>query len=191
MRLARPRRRTGTAPGPADPGSAARSAPAAGRCTVDVVLLAALAAELEPQLSAMRPPRARLRSVVSPYDLFSRAYSSLPTRIRVVSSSRTTVASTFSRGSPGRARSSSHARADRRQRRPERHHPLVLGLVADLRASAGGSGTASAPSRRGRSPGCGPAGRADPDVVQAGGITSERIRSSVARSVTFCPSGPT
>ncbi len=33
------------------------------------------------------------------------AYSSLPTRIAVASSSETTVASTFSRGSPGLARS--------------------------------------------------------------------------------------
>ena len=45
--------------------------------------------------------------VVSPNDLLVRAYSSLPTRIRVVSRSRTTAARTFSRGRPGRARSAS------------------------------------------------------------------------------------
>ena len=45
--------------------------------------------------------------VVRPYDLFSRAYSSLPTRISVPSSSRTTVASTFARCSPGFRKSSS------------------------------------------------------------------------------------
>ena len=49
----------------------------------------------------------RFLSVVSPNDRLSRAYSSLPTRISVVSSSRTTAASTFSRDSPGVARSAS------------------------------------------------------------------------------------
>jgi len=38
--------------------------------------------------------------VVRPNDLFSRAYSSFPTRMKVRSSSCTTVASTFSRGNP-------------------------------------------------------------------------------------------
>src|SRR5579872_5441052 len=47
----------------------------------------------------------RSRRVVRPKEPFSRAYSSLPTRIRVVSSRRTTVASTLRRGRPGRARS--------------------------------------------------------------------------------------
>lgn len=48
----------------------------------------------------------RLRRVVSPKDLFSRAYSTFPMRMKVVSSSRTTVASSFSRcnqGAPNRA----------------------------------------------------------------------------------------
>ena len=47
----------------------------------------------------------RSRSVVSPNERFSRAYSSLPTRISVSSSRRTTAARTFSRGRPGRPRS--------------------------------------------------------------------------------------
>ena len=42
----------------------------------------------------------RFRSVVRPYERFSRAYSLPPTRISVASSSRTTVASTLSRGRP-------------------------------------------------------------------------------------------
>src|ERR1700733_13461128 len=46
----------------------------------------------------------RLRSVVSPYERFLRAYSSLPTRMHVTSRRRTIVASTFSRGTPGHAR---------------------------------------------------------------------------------------
>ena len=42
-----------------------------------------------------------LRIVVRPNELLSRAYSSLPTRIRVFSSSCTTAAITLRRGSPG------------------------------------------------------------------------------------------
>ena len=42
---------------------------------------------------------------VNPNESFCRAYSSLPTRMRLRSSNCTSVASTFSRGRPGRARS--------------------------------------------------------------------------------------
>ena len=49
----------------------------------------------------------RSRSVVSPNDRFRRAYSSLPTRMRVSSISRTTSARTLRRGRPRAARSAS------------------------------------------------------------------------------------
>ncbi len=49
----------------------------------------------------------RLRSVVSPKLSLSRAYSSLPTRTSVFSSSLTRAASTRRRGRPGSARSCS------------------------------------------------------------------------------------
>ncbi len=54
---------------------------------------------------AARTFRWRLRSVVSPYESLSRAYSGLPIRTSVVSSRRTTVAATLSRDMPGFARS--------------------------------------------------------------------------------------
>ena len=73
-----------------------------------------------------------LRSVVNPYERFARAYSSLPTRISVRSRSSTTVATTFSRGSPGRAEVCGGTRAQLRQRRGELEHPAVLHLVAHL-----------------------------------------------------------
>ncbi len=47
----------------------------------------------------------RPRMVVSPKDSFSRAYSSFPTRMYVVSSSLTTAANTFSLVRPRRSRS--------------------------------------------------------------------------------------
>jgi hypothetical protein len=46
-----------------------------------------------------------LCSVVKPNELFSAAYSRLPMRINVLSSSRTTAASTLSRGRPRRRKS--------------------------------------------------------------------------------------
>jgi hypothetical protein len=49
----------------------------------------------------------RRRSVVRPKELFSRAYSSFPTRISVRSSSRTTVASSWRRVWSGARRSRS------------------------------------------------------------------------------------
>ena len=74
----------------------------------------------------------RSRSVVRPNDLLSRAYSSLPTRMSVSSSSRTTAASTFSRGRPGRREVRVDALADRRQQPGEGDHPLELRAVAVL-----------------------------------------------------------
>ena len=71
------------------------------------------------------------RIVVRPNEPLSRAYSSLPTRISVFSSSCTTVASTFSRGSP-LAQVGAGALADARQRLRERDQPAVLRLVAHL-----------------------------------------------------------
>ena len=89
-----------------------REAPVA---QADLVLAPGLAAEPEADRASPSTVACRSRSVVSPNERLSRAYSSLPTRISVVSSSRTTAASTFSRGRPGRARSASHALADARQ----------------------------------------------------------------------------
>ena len=121
-----------------------------------------------------------------------RAYSSLPTRISVFSSSCTTAASTFSRGRPGRAQIRAGAPPDRRQRLRERDHAVGTWSRRGPRASAGDSDTASARGRRGRSPG---GGRADPGEIQtsvhAGGITSERMRCrSALFRMTFL-SGPT
>ena len=134
-----------------------------------------------------RSSTCRLRSVVSPYERFSRAYSSLPTRISVVSSSRTTVASTFSRGSPGSARSRSTRARMRRQRRAEREHPLVLGLVAHG-APARMVAVLLAPLRVARrSPGGGRARIGQIQTsVQAGGITSDLDPRSFGSSVPRC-----
>ena len=96
------------------------------------MLHAALAAERKRDV-APRTSTCRLRSVVRPYDPLSRAYSSLPTRISVRSSSWTTVASTLSREQRRRCRSRFDGAADRRQRRGEFEQPIELGRVADLR----------------------------------------------------------
>ena len=110
----------------------------------------------------------RVRSVVRPKESLARAYSSLPTRMRVVSSRRTTVASTLSRGSPASARSWRDAAPDARQRPGEGEHAPVLGLVAHFaparviavllapaRVAAGGLQMAVV-------------ARADPDLVPGG-----------------------
>ena len=114
-----------------------------------------------------------------------RAYSSLPTRISVVSSSRTTVASTFSRGRPGRARSASTRRADARQRRAEGDHAVVLGLVAHLAPARVVAVLLAAPvvAAGGLEVAVRRAGRSR-RRVQAGGMASERMRASVASSRT-------
>ena len=88
----------------------------------------------------------RLRSVVRPKLLLSRAYSSLPTRARVFSSSVTKAASTRRRGRSGSARSRFHLVADLGQHAAEHQHAAVFrlvphdapaGVVAVLLAAAG------------------------------------------------------
>jgi hypothetical protein len=64
--------------------------------------------------------------VVSPKDWLDRAYSSLPTRMSVASSRRSTVASTFSRGSPGSARCASTPSRTRGSSVPKRTMRLYL-----------------------------------------------------------------
>ena len=60
-----------------------------------------------------------------------RAYSSLPMRMRVVSSSRTTAASTFARGQAGELQVAFGGAADLRQRPAEGERPAVFRLVPD------------------------------------------------------------
>ena len=122
---------------------------------VDRVLDAALAPEPEPDRAARRRRRGGRASWSGRTSWLTRAYSSLPTRIRVVSSRRTTVASTFSRGRPGRARSASTRVADRGQGLRRRPSSGRTWSRRGPTASAGGSGTACAPWRRGPWPGCG------------------------------------
>src|ERR1700722_17853958 len=74
----------------------------------------------------------RLFIVVRPNESFSLAYSSLPTLIKLVSSKRTTVASTFCLGKPGCFRSCCTCRRIDRQHRSERDHPAELSLIAHL-----------------------------------------------------------
>ncbi len=152
--------------GPAAPGSGARRARAAGRATATACSLAALAAEREAKLAADRRRRGRSRSVVRPNEPFSRAYSSLPTRMSVVSSSRTTVASTFSRGRPRRAEivvdaargSSGRAPAERDHAsyfvssRCARQRGVVAVLLAPARVAAGRLDVAARRSGRSRRP---------------------------------------
>ena len=71
----------------------------------------------------------RLRKVVRPKDPFARAYSSLPTRTSVSSSSPTIVASTFSRD-PGAGKIGVHCAPDRDQRLAEIGEPRELRFVA-------------------------------------------------------------
>ena len=105
---------------------------------------------LEPEISTWRSCR-----VVSPNERLDLAYSSLPTRMQVHSSSRTTVASTFSRGSPGWLRSRSSRCADLRQRLAEAPACGRTWSRPGPPATWGDSGTASALARPGRWPGCG------------------------------------
>ena len=110
----RPDRRTRTAPGRAAPGSAARSPPGdgpAGRPRGAAPTCRGTGRRIDvPSTRTCRP-----RIVVRPNDRLSFAYSSLPTRMSVASSSRTTAARTFSRDKPGRARSASQRRRMRGQ----------------------------------------------------------------------------
>ena len=68
-----------------------------------------------------------------PNDLFARAYSLLPIRISVFSSSRTTVASTCGARQRRGLEIGVHALADRRQRARKVDHLAVLGLVSRAR----------------------------------------------------------
>ena len=89
--------------------------------------------------------RWRLRSVVAPKLLFSRAYSSLPTRICSRSSRRTTAARTVSRSSLRFLRSRSTRARSRGRASPNSGSPHiwrrrawpVVGMVAILLAAAG------------------------------------------------------
>ena len=74
----------------------------------------------------------RSRRVVRPNELFSRAYSSFPTRMLVVSSRCTTVATTLSRFSARRDMSFSTRRRIRGSAAAEREQAMVLGLIAHL-----------------------------------------------------------
>ena len=74
----------------------------------------------------------RRRRVVRPYDLFARAYSSFPTRINVVSSSRTTVAKTFVPRKPGPGRGRPPHGAVSRKGLSEGDGSRKLRLVASL-----------------------------------------------------------
>ena len=106
-----------------------------------------------PDTSAWRP-----RRVVSPNDRFERAYSSLPTRIRVSSSRRTTAARTFARDRPVRRdRAASRARM-RGSACAEGQQAVELVLVRGP-GTAGGSDTACGHGRPARSPGDGRADR--------------------------------
>ena len=83
--------------------------------------------------SRPRPSTWRSRSVVRPNEPLSRAYSSLPTRISVVSSRRTTrrqhLLARQAGAAPGRASTRSRMRG---RARGEGEHAVVLGLVAHL-----------------------------------------------------------
>ena len=130
--------------------------------------------------------------MVSPNERFARAYSSLPTLMPVHSSSRTTVASTFSRRQTGTGEVLLDPGPDGREHPAELDHPAELGLVPDLSPLAGGSGTASARARPGRWPGCArwAIGQIQTSVY-AGGIAEERIRAISFLSVMRLPSAPT
>lgn len=99
----------------------------------------------------------RARNVVNPNDLLSRAYVSLPTRTRVVSSIRTTVASTLSRDISGFEKSVS-------TRSRKRGNAFAKAIVDSYLFASRTSrqrlwnGTAYAPSHRVRWPGRGRAG---------------------------------
>src|SRR3979490_1358728 len=88
------------------------------------------------KFSTARPSRMkltwRLRSVVRPKLLLSRAYSLLPMRTRVASRMLTTTARTFSRGNP---RSPRAGRAHAIELRAVAHLP-PFGMVAVLFAAA-------------------------------------------------------
>ena len=121
---------------------------------IDLVEHAALAAKVKSQLGARRRDVTILAASSGRTSRSSRAYSSLPTRMNVVSSRRTTVASTLLARQAGRLQIGGDALPDRRQRAREGDHLFVLGLVPRARASAGDSGTACARARRGPWPGC-------------------------------------
>ena len=154
VRARRPDRRTGRAPDRAGPGSAGRARPGVGR-----------AGRPRPGGRTCRgtgsgsrsrsPGRAETRSVVRPKERLSRAYSSLPTRMSVVSRSRTTAARTFSRARPGRARSRSTRARMRGRTRAKLDQPRRTCRRRGGPASARGSGTACGRGRRARSPGDG------------------------------------
>ena len=67
--------------------------------------------------------------VVRPNDLFSRAYSSLPTRIKVVSSNETTVAQYFFPGQTGKRHVFLYAAANLSECLAEQKHLLVFVFV--------------------------------------------------------------
>ena len=118
-----------------------------------------LAPEPEADRRAREPTRAGRGASSARTSGSAGAYSSLPTRISVSSSSRTTAARTFSRGRPGPAEVAVDPPADRRQRRGRTRRAARTSPIRGAPRNAGGSGTACGPSRRGRSPGGGRAGR--------------------------------
>ena len=135
----------------------------------------------------------RSRNVVRPYDLFVRAYSSFPTRTSVASSSRTTVATTFSRGIAGVGRGrlatclriAGSARAELVQAGELRFvavgaEPRVIPVLLPTPRVAAGRLQVTVGRRR-----------QIHTSVQAGGIARARMRSSAAAPVTRRPFGPT
>ena len=126
------RRGTGTDPRPGAPGSGCTIRASRRSLSVTVWVLPLLPRNskrmLDPETSTCRSC-----SVVRPNERLARAYSSLPMRIPVQSSRRTTVASTFSRGRPWLAQVALHPLARMRgSDLAEGQHPAELGLVPHL-----------------------------------------------------------
>ena len=182
------RRGTGTAPGQAFPGTAERSAPAVDRSARPRAPCPTCPGT-ETHCSRPRIRRA-CRARWSARTSGSRSrYSSLPTRIGVVSSNRTTARAPSSRGSPrcaGRARSPLGSGVGPRRRptirsylaasRTWRPALVIAVLLAPAGVAPGGLNMAVAR-------------RADPYIGPRGGMTRCLILSNVAASRTGLPSG--
>ena len=153
-----------------------------GSVSDDVVLDAALAAEAEAQRSWPSTCTWRRRSVVRPNELFSRAYSSLPTRISVRSSRRTTVARSWRRRGRGARRSRSMRSRRRGSTSLNSSMRRNFESVARLAIAPGDSGTACGRARRAPVAWMWPSGSGQIQTsVQAGGMASVLSRWRLSR----------
>lgn len=139
------------------------------------------------RISAPETSACRVRSVVSPNDSPERTYSSLPTRIRVSSSSRTTAATTRSGPRRGERRSASTCRRSATSARPNPASSSNL-ATSRCRRHRGWYRYCLRPlASRPVAWRC-PAGSAQIHTsVHAGGTASARTRASVSLSVIRAP----